>query len=170
MSTYAYLHLNPGQTQPDLKDLVWCNRWRCNPIRPWEMVEGWEERREAADSVFLFPVVCWLSVMRPRLRPRRPVIGQGIRWLPREAWPGPGRRVRPKPGRQTSFQKQCRHKERKGSCTNLLCCVDAVWMVNYLNGSWNMILSFQLKKGGKIWKHPGTSRFLIQLNLFSPLH
>ena len=49
------------------------------------MVEGWEERREAADSVFLFPVVCWLSVMRPRLRPRRPVIGQGIRWLPREA-------------------------------------------------------------------------------------
>lgn len=49
------------------------------------MVEGWEERREAADSVFLFPVVCWLSVMRPRLRPRRPAIGQGIRWLPREA-------------------------------------------------------------------------------------
>lgn len=52
------------------------------------MVEGWEERREAADSVFLFPVVCWLSVMRPHLRPRRPAIGQGIRWLPREAWPG----------------------------------------------------------------------------------
>ena len=49
------------------------------------MVEGWEERREAADSVFLYPVVCWLSVMRPHLRPRRPVIGQGIRWLPREA-------------------------------------------------------------------------------------
>lgn len=49
------------------------------------MVEGWEEWREAADSVFLYPVVCWLSVMRPHLRPRRPVIGQGIRWLPREA-------------------------------------------------------------------------------------
>lgn len=70
---------------PDLKDLIWCNRWSCNPTRPWEMVEGWEERREAADSVFLFPVVCWRSVMRPRLRPRRPAIGQGIRWLPREA-------------------------------------------------------------------------------------
>lgn len=57
------------------------------------MVEGWEEWREAADFVFLFPVVCWLSVMRPRLRPWRPAIGQGIRWLPREdlAWPGRAR-------------------------------------------------------------------------------
>lgn len=116
LSTYTYLHLNPRRTKPGLKDLFWCNRWRCNPIRPWEMVEGWEERREAADSVFLFPVVCWLSVMRPRLRPRRPVIGQGIRWLPREAW-----QSRQAEARKTdkSFQKQCRHKERKESCANL---------------------------------------------------
>lgn len=124
------------------------------------MGDGWglEERREAADSVFLFPVVCWLSVMRPRLRPRRPVIGQGIRWLPREAGPGPGCLVRAK-ARKTdkSFQKQCRHKERKESCANLC----PVWMVNCLNGHWNTI-SDQNR-----WKNKTNLSVLLQLTLLS---
>lgn len=119
---YTYLHPNPGQAKPNVKDLFWCNRWRCNLIRPWETVEGWEERREAADSVFLFPVVCWLSVMRPRLRPRRPVIGQGIRWLPREAWPGRAASSGQKPGRQTRVSRNNADtkKEKSPALTCLL--------------------------------------------------
>lgn len=79
------------------------------------MVEGWEERREAADSVFLFPVVCWLSVMRPHLRPQHPAIGQGIRWLPQDA-------RRAGPPRQAETQKKDQFSEtmekRRASCND----------------------------------------------------
>lgn len=85
------------------------------------MVEGWEERREAADSVFLFPVVCWLSVMRPHLRPQRPAIGQGIRWLPRDARrAGPPRHAETQ---KTSFQKWWRKEERPAMTGRLQDCV-----------------------------------------------
>lgn len=142
-SVYTSLNLNPRQTKPDLKDLFWYNRWRCNPIRPWEMVEGWEERREAADSVFLFPVVCWLSVMRPRLRPRRPVIGQGIRWLPREAWPGWAASSGQKTGRQTRISRNNADtkKEKSPALTCLLC----GWLTTWI-GSWNIVSGERRKK------------------------
>jgi len=74
LSTHTSFAFKPWleRAKPGPKDVFGCDGRRRNPIRSQEMVESREERREAADSVFLFPVVCWLSVMRPPLKAMAP--------------------------------------------------------------------------------------------------